>query len=57
MEKIIRGEINTEYRVKISDGTEICSIVTTESCRRLSLGEGDTVWVLFNSASVVLMTG
>jgi len=57
VEKIIRGEINTEYRVKISDGTEICSIVTTESCRRLSLGEGDTVWVLFNSASVVLMTG
>lgn len=57
VEKIIQGEINTEYRVRISDGTEICSIVTTESCRRLGLGEGDTVWVLFNSASVVLMTG
>ncbi|MDA8135549.1 MAG: TOBE domain-containing protein [Desulfobacteraceae bacterium] len=57
VEKIIRGEINTEYRVKIPDGTEICSIVTTESCRRLVLGEGDRVWVLFNSASVVLMTG
>ena len=57
VEKIIRGEISTEYRVRISDGTEICSIVTTESCRRLSLGEGDKTWVLFNSASVVLMTG
>jgi molybdate transport system regulatory protein len=57
VEKIIQGEINTEYRVRISDGTEICSIVTTESCRRLALGEGDRVWVLFNSASVVLMTG
>jgi molybdate transport system regulatory protein len=57
VEKIIRGEINTEYRVRISDGTEICSIVTSESCRRLSFGEGDTVWVLFNSASVVLMIG
>jgi molybdate transport system regulatory protein len=57
VERIIQGEINAEYRVRISDGTEICSIVTTESCRRLALGEGDTVWVLFNSASVVLMTG
>ncbi len=57
VEKIIQGEINTEYRVRISDGTEICSIVTSESCRRLALGEGDKVWVLFNSASVVLMTG
>ncbi len=57
IEKIIQGEINTEYRVRISDGTEICSIVTSESCRRLALGEGDRVWVLFNSASVVLMTG
>ncbi len=57
VEKIIRGEINAEYRVRISDGTEICSIVTTESCRRLALGEGDKTWVLFNSASVVLMTG
>nr|WP_320017043.1 TOBE domain-containing protein [uncultured Desulfobacter sp.] len=54
--KILQGKINTEYRVKISGGTEICSIVTTESCRRLSFGEGDTVWVLFNSAAVVLMT-
>ncbi|MFA5904275.1 MAG: TOBE domain-containing protein [Desulfobacula sp.] len=57
VEKIIRGEINTEYRVKISDGTEICSLVTSESCRRLALEEGDQVWVLFNSSSVVLMTG
>ncbi len=57
VEKIIQGEINTEYRVKITDGTEICSIVTSESRRRLSLAQGDKVWVLFNSASVVLMTG
>lgn len=57
VEKIVRGEINTEYRVRISDGTEICSIVTSESCRKLALGEGDMVWVLFNSASVILMTG
>ncbi len=57
VEKVIQGEINTEYQVRICDGTKICSLVTSESCRRLALGEGNKVWVLFNSASVVLMIG
>lgn len=56
VERIITGKINAEYIVQISDGTKICSIVTTESCRRLALGVGDTVWVLFNSFSVVLLS-
>ena len=55
VERIHQGEINTEYVVRISDGTEVCSIVTSESCRNLNFGEGDTVWVLFNSFSVILL--
>lgn len=31
-------------------------MVTSESRRRLGLGEGDNVWVLFNSTSVVLLS-
>ena len=54
VERISKGEINTEYIVRISDGTEVCSIVTSESCRRLALEKGDNVWVLFNSFSVLL---
>lgn len=57
VEKVVRGEINTEYVVRISDGTEVCSIVTSESSRRLALVEGDDVWALFNSYSVVLLSG
>lgn len=56
VDKITRGEINSEYIVRISDGTEVCSIVTSESCRRLALREGDEAWVLFNSYSVVLLS-
>ncbi len=52
--RIIRGRINTEYIVRISDDTEVCSIVTSESARRLALALGNDVWVLFNSYSVVL---
>ena len=56
VEKITPGEINTEYVVRISDGTEVCSLVTSESSRRLSLAEGDETWVLFSSYSVVLFS-
>jgi molybdate transport system regulatory protein len=56
VERITRGEINTEYLVRISDGTVVCSIVTSESSRNLDLVEGNEAWVLFNGFSVVLLS-
>ena len=56
VEKIARGEVNTEYGVRIPDGTEVCALVTTESARRLALGEGDDVRVLFSAYAVVLLS-
>lgn len=52
-----RGRINTEYMVRLADGTELCSVVTEESGRRLELHEGDMVWAFFNCFSVVLHVG
>ncbi len=54
IERIIRGRITTEYVVRIADGTQLCSLVTTESSRRLELHENDPAWAVFNSFSVVL---
>lgn len=54
IKKISKGEINTEYIVQLADTTEVCSIVTSQSCRNLGLKEGESVWVLFNSFSVLL---
>ncbi len=54
IEQVKRGKINTEYVVGISEGTRLCSIITTESSRRLNLKKGDPVWALFNSFAVVL---
>ena len=54
IERVVEGEVTTEYVVRIADGTELCSIVTGESSRRLGLREGDVVWATFNSFSVVL---
>ncbi len=56
VDKITRGAINTEYVVRIADGTEVCAMVTSDSSRRLGLAEGDETWVFFSSYSVVLMS-
>jgi len=52
--RIAAGEINTEYVVRIFDGTELCSLVSSESGRRLGFQVNDPVWAVFSSFSVVL---
>ncbi len=54
VERVTRGEVNTEYVVRISDGTRLCSVVGTESARSVDLDKGDTAWALFNCHAVVL---
>jgi molybdate transport system regulatory protein len=51
---IVRGKLTTEFIVRIADGTELCSLVTEESRRKLGIKEDDTVWVMFNSYAVIL---
>ena len=52
--RINKGETTTEYVVRISDGTELCSIVSTENARLMGFKEDDRVWVIFNSFAAVL---
>ena len=54
VERVIQGKINTEITVRISDGTQVCAIVTREGLRRMAVAEGDAVWVMFSSFAVVL---
>lgn len=54
LEQINTGKVNTEYVVRISEGTSLCSVITTQSGRNLNLKKGDQVWALFNSFAVVL---
>ena len=51
--RINKGQVATEYTVRIADGTELCSLVTSDSSC-LDLKEHDPVWAMFNSFSVVL---
>lgn len=52
--RVIRGKLTSELIVRIHDGTELCSVVTEHSRRKLDLKEGEPVWVMFNSFAVTL---
>ncbi|MGD0970014.1 MAG: TOBE domain-containing protein [Desulfobaccales bacterium] len=54
IDRINKGQITTEYAVRIADGTILCSLVTGENSSRLALKENDSVWAMFNSFSVIL---
>lgn len=54
VERINKGKVVTEYVLRIADGTEICSLVTSESGRKLNLRVNDQVWAIFSSFSIVL---
>jgi molybdate transport system regulatory protein len=52
--RITGGEIMTEVVVRISDGTELCSVITEGSKKRLDIQKDDVLWVAFNAFAVVL---
>lgn len=52
--RITRGEVNTEYILRIAEGTELSSVILTESGRALGLEVGDQAWALFNCHAVIL---
>lgn len=54
IDRVNIGQVLTEYGVRLADGTELCSLVTSETSRRLELRKGDLVWAMFNSFAVVL---
>ncbi|MFO8085221.1 MAG: TOBE domain-containing protein [Desulfobacterales bacterium] len=54
IERVKKGKVNTEYILRIPDGTTICSIVSTESAQNLSLDLNDQAWAVFNCFAVVI---
>jgi molybdate transport system regulatory protein len=54
IDRITRGRVTTEVVVRIPGNTELCSVVTEESRKRLDLKENDPLWVAFSAFAVVL---
>lgn len=54
VEHRLKGRVNTEYVLRITDGTLLSAIVSTGSARILGLEPGDRVWAAFNCFAVTL---
>jgi molybdate transport system regulatory protein len=52
--RVIKGKINSEVVIKISDTTELCSILTEKSRESLEIQKGDSVWAVFNATMAVI---
>jgi len=52
--RINKGKVNSEYVVRIDDGTELCALTSTSNGAALALKIGDMVWVVFNGFAVIL---
>lgn len=52
--RIRRGSLITEFIVRVREGTDLCSVASARDGDILDIKEGDRVWAVFNSFSVVL---
>jgi len=52
--KIVRGPVSTEVTLRIGQGVEIVSVITTSSARRLKLKPGTAAHALIKADSVIL---
>lgn len=52
--KVVVGAATAEAVARLADGTEICSVLTSDRVRALDLAVGTPVWVLINVFSVIL---
>lgn len=54
IEHITRGKVNTEYRVRLADGTALCAVVAAARAGDPAFHQGERVWALFNGFAVIL---
>ena len=50
------GKIASEVTVGLDDGVNVCAVVTEESILSLGLQLEDTVWAMFSSSSVIVLS-
>ena len=54
IERISTGTINSEFSLRLEDGTELCAIVGSGGSKLLGLQEGDRAWAVFSCYAVIL---
>jgi molybdate transport system regulatory protein len=55
VQQIKAGAVNTEVVIRTDEGTEIVSIITKESAKRLGLKKGKKVYAAIKASQVMLL--
>jgi molybdopterin-binding protein len=55
VKQINPGAVNTEVVIRTAEGTEIVSIITKESAKRLGLKKGKQVYAAIKASQVMLL--
>jgi molybdopterin-binding protein len=54
IKKIIKGAVNSEVTIEITEGLEIISIITNSSVKRLDLKEGKDAYAVIKASNVMI---
>ena len=52
--KLVRGPVSTEVTIRVSQGVEIVSVITTHSAKRLKLKRGQRAYALIKADHVIV---
>ena len=52
--KIVKGVVNPEVSIALTDGTEIVSIITRSSLKNLGLKKGKEVYAVIKASNVMI---
>ena len=52
--KLVRGPVSTEVTIRIADGVEIVSVITTNSAKRLKLKKGQRAHAFIKADHIVV---
>ena len=52
--KLVRGPVSTEVTIRVAQGIEIVSVITTHSAKRLKLKRGQRAYALIKADHVIV---
>jgi molybdopterin-binding protein len=54
IKKVIRGAVNSEVTIELTDGAQVVSIITNASVESLGLKEGVAAYAVIKASSVMI---
>ena len=54
VQRIVRGPVSTEVTIRVAQGVDIVSVITTHSAKHLKLKKGQRAYALIKADSVMV---